>query len=579
MAEIFGWEIKKRKDKVPVSPIPKEDTDGAVVVNAGGYVNSYTDSAGTSGDEAFLVQKYRNAAMGAELDSAIDEIVNEFVDIEEDEMVSIDFIKNKIDEKTKTLLIDEFNEVLRLLDFRLSCYNIIRRWYIDGRLRFHILIDKSAPGNGIQELRYIDPRKIRKIKEITKEPVTSNSGMNEMFKKVVKEYWIYNEKGFSKTQNSMNSTTSATVGIRISNDSVIDVPSGLMDPNNTMVLSYIDKAIKPLNQLKTLEDASVIYTLARSPERRIWYIDVAGLPTAKAEQHIKNQMALHKNKLSYDPATGQLIDQRKFITMLEDYWLPRRGEQGKGTEVTTLPAGQNFDKTQQLEYFQKNLYKSLNIPANRLADNDMYTLGRATQITRDEVKFTKFIARLRNQFSILFYESIKRNMILKNIITEEQWDLVKPYIAFVWESASYFEELKEGEILNDRLNSLNNISNYIGTFFSKEYVMKNVLRLSDEQIDEMKLQMEQEAAMESYDAPQGDSQDGSGSAGQEDSQDGSQDSGSPEDDKKQKILNARTVYDKLKDKENRTPREDNIFRSAAQILGKNKSSDKKTRKL
>jgi len=549
---------------------PKEENDGAVVVSAGGSSATYVDLDGIVKTESELVTKYRNAVTAPELDSAVDEIVNEIADIDQDDVVEINIDDSVVpSEKVRKAITDEFKECKRLLDFNNSCYDLIRRWYIDGRLKYHVIIDKTNASSGIQELRYIDPRKLRKVREVVKDNPQKQDQMN----KTVNEYYLYSERGFiNKTPYTSNQSVTS---LKIAKDSIIDVPSGLTDVNNSTVLSFLDKALKPLNQLRTLEDASVIYTLARAPERRVWYIDVGNLPKAKAEQQMQEIMKLHKNRLVYDQNTGQISDQRKFISMLEDYWLPRRGETGKGTEVSTLPGGQNMGEMAQIEYFKKKLYNSLNIPAQRFSEDSVYSIGRATQITRDEVKFSKFIVRLRLKLSQLFNQFLERQLVLKNILTYEDWLLIKDTIKYRWATNNYFDELKEAEILNDRLNNLNNIQPLIGQFYSTKWVKKNILKQSDEIIDEMQQEMDLENQQAEVEAQQQSSDVKNQPSAEAAGNDNSNVSG---DDKIERSHQAKTIYDQLKDKENKNPEEMHSFLSAAQILARN-TADRKSRKL
>lgn len=571
--QLFGFEIKKKTDDKEESFVAKENTEGATVVSAGGSYGTYVELNNQSSNEADLIQKYREMAQMPEVDSAVDEIVNEFVDIEDPEVVSID-ISEKLDISIRNKLIEEFKESLRLLDFKQSCYDICRRWYIDGRLKYHIILDKSKATEGIKEVRYVDPRKLKKIREIKNVRIGSQTPeINSDFttQKIVNEYYIFNEKGFGnlKTNNSSLNVQNSNIGLRISTDSIIDIPSGLNDINNNIVLSYLNKAIKPLNQLRTLEDASLIYTLARAPQRRVWYIDTADLPPAKAKQHFNDMVNLHKNKLVFNSDTGEIRDDRKFITMLEDIWLPRRGDIQRGTEVTTLPGSDTMNDMTQVEYFQKNLYRSLNIPVGRLQEGEVFGIGRSSQITRDEVKFSKFIARLRTKFSSLFVQIIKMNFIIKGLMTLEEWESIKGDISFKWASSSYWDELKEAEILNDRINSVNAIAPLIGQFVSKEFVKKRVLRLSEEEINELAEQMKKEAE-EDIDLKNSINSSTNNSLDQDIPNNDQESSDNTDLSTEDKIHQAKVDYDKLKTKEKKTPDELSQFKSAAQILGKNK---------
>ena len=492
MAKLFGFEIKKVSDedeKLDSFVAPSND-DGAVVVAEGGAFGTYVDLEGTAKSEAELVSKYREMALQPEVEAAIDDIVNEAIVADEEEVVNI--VLDTVDEysdQIKDKIREEFANVLTLMNFSVNAHDIFRKWYIDGRIYYHVIIDEKNVRQGIKELRYIDPRKIRKIKEVVKNkkgafPVT----------KVKAEYYVFNEKGFM-TKNSQYGVATGTYGekgLKIAKDSIVHAVSGLMDTNNSLVLSYLHKAIKPLNQLRTLEDASVIYRISRAPERRIFYIDVGNLPKQKAEQYLRDMMVKHKNRLVYDGATGEIRDDRKFMTMLEDFWLPRR-EGGRGTEITTLPGGQNLGEMEDVFYFQKNLFKALHVPISRLEAETGFSLGRASEISRDELKFTKFINRLRNKFAIgLFNAVMEKQLIMKNIINSEDWKRMKDQIDYDFQKDNHFTELKDAEVLRERLQTLNDIEPHIGTYYSKEWVQKNVLQLSDEQIEDMNKEIDVE---------------------------------------------------------------------------------------
>lgn len=566
MVSLLGFELKRIKKEEKLDAItPKDNEEGTTVVAAGGTYTSYVDMANNSTTEADLIQKYREMSRLPEIDLAIEEIVNEFVDIEDEEIVSIDY-SPKVDIKVQRAVTDEFEEALRLLDFKNSCYDIVRQWYIDGRIKYQAVIDPSKLSEGIQETRYIDPRKLRKIKEID-----SNTDQKLPLPKTIKEYYIYNEKGFGAKINQtpdFSQNTSLT-GIRISKDSIIDVPSGKTDENKTMVLSYLDKAIKPLNMLRTLEDASLINTLARAPQRRVWYIDVSDLPAMKAKQHFNEMVALHKNKLEYDSSNGTVKDSRKYMTMLEDYWLPRRGDQARGTEVTSLAGDSSSYNMDQITYFEKKLFKALNVPTGRLQESDVFALGRSTQITRDEVKFSKFIARLRSKFSSLFLQIMEKNLILKGKMKAEDWSFIKSEISIKWSSANYFEELKQSEIMKDRIETVGIVAPYIGVFYSEEYVKKNILNMTDEQIEEMQEQIAKEnSAKIAQQAKNINTMNSSIDPVDEDESKPTNDT--KQKSKEDKIQDAKTQYDKLKLKKNRTDEEQKTFQSVAQILGRNK---------
>jgi len=436
-----------------------------------------------------------------EVESAIDDIVNEFVSYDSDyKLVDINLDDLEFGNKVKDKIREEFKTIVQLLDFNNMGYDIVRRWYIDGRLYYHAIIDVQNPREGIQEIRYIDPRKIRKIREVKRvrrNSQASTAGQQVHTTEIKQEYYMYSERGFSGGTRAGVSTTSyqptaaGSTGIRIATDSIIHVTSGLMDASNQMVLSYLHKAIKPLNQLRTLEDATVIYRISRAPERRIFYIDVGNLPKIKAEQYLRDMMVRHKNRLVYDATTGDIRDDRKFMTMLEDFWLPRR-EGGKGTEITTLPGGQNLGEIDDVLYFQKKMYKSLGVPVSRLESEGGFNLGRAAEITRDELKFGKFIDRMRLRFANLFKEALKKQLILKGVISEEESNNILNNIRFDFMRDSYFTELKEAEMLTNRLNIMQLVDPYIGKYYSHEYVRTKVLRQSEEEMDQIDKEMGEE---------------------------------------------------------------------------------------
>jgi hypothetical protein len=508
MAQLFGFEIVRKKEtEAKESPerlqtfAPEIKDDGAVVVAEGGVFGTYLDLEGSARTESDLVAKYREMSLQPEVESAIDDIVNEFVSYDSDyKLVDINLDDLEFGAKVKDKIREEFNNIVQLLDFNNMGYEIVRRWYIDGRLYYHTIIDIENPREGIQEIRYIDPRKIRKIREVKR--MRKNSQATTLGQAVTtletkQEYFMYSEKGFSGGTRAGVSTTSyqpsaaGSTGIRIATDSIIHVTSGLMDSTNQMVLSYLHKAIKPLNQLRTLEDATVIYRISRAPERRIFYIDVGNLPKIKAEQYLRDMMVRHKNRLVYDATTGDIRDDRKFMTMLEDFWLPRR-EGNKGTEITTLPGGQNLGEIEDVLYFQKKMYKSLGVPVSRLESEGGFNLGRAAEITRDELKFGKFIDRMRMRFSNLFKEALKKQLILKGVITEEESSKLFNNIRFDFMRDSYFTELKEAEMLTNRLNIMQLVDPYIGKYYSHEYVRTKVLRQSEEEMDQIDKQMGEE---------------------------------------------------------------------------------------
>ena len=487
--KLFGFEIK-RKEEEPVSFAQPINDDGAVVVTAaetasGHAYGTFVDLEGTAKNEAELVTKYRNLLIQPECSRAVDDIVNETIVVNEGRKVVecvTDDIKHP--ESIKKKIRDEFEEVLTLLDFSNKGYEIFQKWYVDGRSYYHAIVDEQKSKEGIQELRYIDPRKIRKIKEVEK---IKENGFE--VQKLKNEYYLFTEKSFMTT-NSYNVNNTAH-GIKIAKDSIIHVTSGLVNENNTLVLSHMHKSIKPVNQLRMLEDAAVIYRISRAPERRIFYIDVGNLPKVKAEQYLRDMMTKHKNKLVYDATTGEVRDDRKFMTMLEDFWLPRR-EGGRGTEITTLPGGQNLGEIEDILYFQKKLYQSLNVPIGRMDSENVFNIGRSQEITRDEVKFSKFIVRLRARFSDLFNSILEKQLILKGIVSYEDWVEIKNTIRYNFMEDNHFQELKEGEILRQRTEILRDMEEYVGKYYSQEWVRKNVLRQTEDDIKEIDKQIKSE---------------------------------------------------------------------------------------
>jgi len=571
--ELFGFEFKRKLPNDPIATFaPKDQDDGAVVVAAGASFGTYIDLDGTVRTEAELVTKYREMALQPEIDAAVDEIVNETMAIDEPNIVSVNLDNINISDQMKKAIRDEFNNILNILDFQKHAYEIYRRWYVDGRLYYHVLIDKNDPKMGIKEVRYIDPRKIRKVREISKQKVKGDVTNESYIQKVQNEYYVFNDKGFSYGNKTVGPATS---GLKIAKDSILHITSGLTDTQGTMVLSYMHKAIKALNQLRALEDALVIYRLARAPERRVWYIDVGNLPKMKAEQYLKDIMTKHKNRLIYDGATGEVRDDRKFMTMLEDYWLPRR-EGGRGTEVTTLPGGQTLGQMDDVLYFQKKLYQTLNVPINRLNSDALFSLGRATEVTRDELKFDRFISRLRNKFAILFTRMLEKQLVLKQVMSIEDFDNIQQDIKYDFSKDNYFAELKDGEMIENRVNLVRNVQEFLGKYWSHEWARKNILQQSDEDIEEMDEQIDEEANSgdERWLSPmdqqmmmdQEQSDEVQPLAADEDTD------ATPETDNKiRKLADAKTQVNLLsKKKGNRSPQEQSRFKSAVQVLAKNK---------
>ena len=482
---LFGFEIKRKKDTSQEklqSIVPPTDQDGAgYVTAAGAHYGTYVNLGGEdhAKDNLQNIRQYRAVATHPEVDAAIEDIVNESVISGEGES-SISLTMDKVEglsESLKKQINEEFENVVSMLNFNDLGHDIFRRWYVDGRIYHHLVVDEKNLKLGIQEIRPVDATKIRKVKEVKKkkDPVTGASLIDN-----VNEFYIYQEKPGGTNQ-----------GVKLSTDSVSYVTSGLLDVDRKRVVSHLHKALKPINQLRMMEDSLVIYRLARAPERRIFYIDVGNLPRGKAETYMKDIMARYRNKLVYDADTGKIRDDRKHMSMLEDFWLPRR-EGGRGTEISTLPGGENLGQIDDIVYFQKRLYRSLNVPINRLEQEAQFSLGRSTEISRDEVKFQKFVDRLRNRFGMLFTEILKKQLIMKALITEEDWDQWKNDISIDYIRDNHFTELKDAELLANRLQTLDQVQQYVGEFFSKEYVMKNILMLDDDGMKQMKDQIAKE---------------------------------------------------------------------------------------
>jgi len=490
MAELFGFKFERIKDSGGVEKFtPPKTDDGTIEVAGGGFFGQVLDTDGRERTEQDLIRRYRDIAQQAECDSAIEDIVNEAViSNERDQAIQVTLDNLGYSDKIKRRIRQEFSEVLELLDFETKGHDIFRRWYVDGRIYYHKVIDRNNPRQGIVELRYIDPKKIKKVREVKKDQAKGKNKSIELIKDV-EEYFMYNDKGIYGAGGG-----GSAQGIKIAADSIAYCPSGLIDQNKGHVLSYLHKAIKPVNQLRMIEDALVIYRISRAPERRIFYIDVGNLPKIKAEQYLKDVMNRYRNKLVYDANTGEIKDDRNHMSMLEDFWLPRR-EGGRGTEITTLPGGSNLGEIDDIEYFKKKLYQSLNVPQSRLNAEEGFSLGRSTEITRDELKFTKFVQRIRKRFTPLLTDILKTQLLLKGIIGIEDWPKMREHIQYDFLQDGHFAELKKAELLENRLNSLQTIEPYIGTFFSKEYVLKNVLSMTDAEIDEMQRQISKEAGM------------------------------------------------------------------------------------
>lgn len=503
---IFGFEIKRdiggAEEEKAVSFVAPSNDEGAITIgnSLGGSYGIAINMEGDAKTEGELVTKYRGMMMQPEIAQAVDEIINEAINIDSHEnAVEVVLDDTELPDKVKDRIVEEFEEVLRLLDFSNYGYDIFQKFYVDGRLNYHVIIDNENLKDGIQEVRYIDPRKLRLIKEMDEKQKDPHSGIP--LKKIKKEYYLYSESGFGSKAVSNNVHSGQTVqGYRIAKDAIARVTSGLMNETNSLVLSYLHPAIKPLNQLRMLEDATVIYTITRAPERRIFYIDVGQLPKAKAEQYLHDMMTRHKNKLQYDSDSGDITDGRKFMTMTEDFWFPRRGGE-RSTEVDILAGGnaQALSTDENLTYFQRKLYKSLKVPVSRLEPENMYSFGRVSEITRDEMKFGKFIRRLRNRFSGLFDLLLEKQLILKGILDPEEWAEVKDAIRYDFMKDNYFEELKQTEILREKVTMLRDIEEQIGKYYSREWVIKNVLFMSEDDMREMQKQIEKERKDGLYD--------------------------------------------------------------------------------
>ena len=497
MAELFGYSIKKTKDqalgKDEKSFVSPTSDDGAVEVAGGGFFGQVLNTDGREKTEIDLIKRYRDISQQGECDTAVEDIINEgIVANQEDVPVHISLDRIPYSDKIRRKIRDEFDEVLRLLDFGVKGHDVFRRWYVDGRLFYHKVIDTKDPRKGITELRMIDPTRIKKVREVKKSP-DPKTGV-EMVRSI-EEYFVFNDKGIEKAGLA---GSGANQGIKIASDSITYVPSGLVNQNTGMVMSYLHKAIKPVNQLRMIEDSLVIYRISRAPERRIFYIDVGNLPKVKAEQYLKDVMNRYRNKMVYDASTGEIRDDRNHMSMLEDFWLPRR-EGGRGTEITTLPGGSNLGEIDDINYFQRKLYRSLNVPISRLESESGFSLGRSTEITRDELKFTKFVQRIRKKFTPLFTDVLKTQLLLKGVIAVEDWPSIQEHISYDFLEDGHFAALKESELLEERLNQLGTIEAYIGTFFSKEYVLKKVLHMNDSDIQQMRDQIKKETETDPMD--------------------------------------------------------------------------------
>ncbi len=498
MAQLFGFQITRSKGKEErQSSFVLPDPESGATTTAGFY-SEFLDIEGQTKSESDLIRRYRSTSEHPECDLAIEDIVNESINVDANrQSVTINTDEVPYSPKIKKRIREEFSQVLRLLDFTNKAHDVFRRWYIDGRIYFHKIIDEEDPQQGIQELRYIDALKIKRIRKVEKTETKKKSPSI----KVVDDFYVYNESGVTNA----NTSNSGPVGnsIKITADAIANCSSGLFDPTKALVLSYLHKAIKPVNQLRMIEDAVVIYRISRAPERRIFYIDVGNLPKVKAEQYLKDVMNRYRNKLVYNASTGEIRDDRQQMSMLEDFWLPRR-EGGRGTEITTLPGGSNLGEIDDILYFQKKLYRSLNIPISRLETESGFSLGRGAEISRDEVKFTKFVQKLRNKFNHLFNDILKTQLLLKGVVAEDDWPNIRDNISYTYLKDGHYAEMRDMDLLRDRMDMLNTMEPFIGQWFSKQYVQKQVFRMSDDEIENMQKQIDQETPEE---PPEGEGED------------------------------------------------------------------------
>tara|TARA_Y100000817_G_scaffold314946_1_gene316303 strand:- start:3271 stop:4779 length:1509 start_codon:yes stop_codon:yes gene_type:complete len=479
--ELFGYKIERKgSSKGEKSFVAPYDEGSLESIKAGGYYGTYFDIEGTANNESQLIKRYRDISMMGDVDAAIEDVVNDSIsNLDDEKPVVLDLDKVNQSATVKKAIAAEFDSILTLLDFNTRAQDYFRRWYIDGRIYFHKVIDQEKPKDGLKDIRYVDPRKIRKVREVKKE---KDAKTQVTLVKDVLEYFVYDEKGIALQGGQQYKTDVVNdKAIKVSKDAVCYCTSGLVDQDKNIPLSYLHKAIRPANQLRMMENAVVIYRITRSPERRIFYIDVGNLPTGKAEQYLKDVMNRYRNKLVYDSDTGEIRDDKKFMSMLEDFWLPRK-EGGRGTEIQTLPGGQNLGEIEDVVYFQKKLYQSLNVPVSRLEQQAGLNFGRSAEITRDELKFTKFIGKLRRRFTGIFDDLLKSQLILKGVIQEGEWPEIKEDLMYKFASDAYYTESKDQEVMRSRLEILNSVAPFVGQMFSKEYVQKNILRFSDDEI-------------------------------------------------------------------------------------------------
>ena len=505
MSKLFGFKIQddgqEKLKKSIVSPVPENNEDGSDYYVSSGFYGQYVDIEGVYKSEFDLMKRYREMALHPECDSAIEDILNEAIVADQnDSPIQIDLSNLPASDKLKDLIRKEFKYIKEMLDFDKKCNEIFRNWYVDGRMYYHKVIDVKHPEEGIKEVRYIDPLKIKYIRQLKKDknsPLGGSATYRDLTAKgtfnvqtpEVEEYFLYDPNATTGQQTPVYKDNLGAV--KFAPDSIAFIHSGLVDRNKQTILSYLHKAIKALNQLRMIEDSLVIYRLSRAPERRIFYIDVGNLPKIKAEQYLRDVMTRYRNKLVYDANTGEIRDDRRMMAMLEDFWLPRR-EGGRGTEITTLPGGQNLGELADIEYFQRKLYRALNVPESRLSSGDGFNLGRSSEILRDEIKFTRFVGRLRKRFSGLFTDLLRTQLILKNIVSPEDWKILSEHIQYDYVYDNHFAELKESELMNERLSLLNIVQPYVGTYFSQDYVRRRILKQTDDEIIEIDLQIQSE---------------------------------------------------------------------------------------
>ena len=503
MARLFGFSIGDKEKKSPsvISPVPQNNEDGVDNFISSSFYGSYVDIEGVYRTESDLIKRYREMALHPECDGAIEDVINEAIVSDlYDSPIEIELSNLNASDKLKKIIREEFRNIKEILDFDKKSHEILRNWYVDGKLFYMKVIDLKKPQDGIQDLRYIDPMKIKFVRQEKRKnkndymnvKMNSETDSSKAMSPEIEEYFLYTPKATYPAGN-MGGGSNGSKGIKIAKDSITYVTSGLVDRNKGTVLSYLHKAIKALNQLRMIEDSLVIYRLSRAPERRIFYIDVGNLPKVKAEQYLKEVMSRYRNKLVYDANTGEIRDDRKFMSMMEDFWLPRR-EGGRGTEITTLPGGQNLGELADIEYFQKKLYRALSVPESRIANDGGFNLGRSSEILRDELKFAKFVGRLRKRFANMFNDMLRTQLILKNIIAPEDWEQLNDHIQYDFVYDNQFAELKESELMNERLGTLATIEPYIGKYYSNEWVRRKVLRQSDAEMEELDKQIEKEIA-------------------------------------------------------------------------------------